>query len=75
MKDDNASKDSKKSIDELDRLYHKLRGHINALGLCVRVMQKGSAPREMAEYAHQIEETSAQIKKLVAKLGRQEKAP
>jgi hypothetical protein len=75
MKQDKSPKDSDKDIDELDRLYHKLRGHINALGLCVRVMQKGSAPREMAEYARQIEETSAQIKKLVAKLGRQGKAP
>jgi hypothetical protein len=75
MKQDKPSKDSKKDLDELDRLYHKLRGHINALGLSVRVMQSGAVPREMADYARQIEETSAQIKKLVAKLRRQGKAP
>lgn len=60
---------------ELDRLYHKLRGLVNALGLCVRVMESGPPPQEMDEYAQLIAQTSAQIEQLVQKLGINDKHP
>jgi hypothetical protein len=76
MKQNKPSKARAADLAELDRLYHTLRGQINALGLCVRAMQSGRLPqREMDEHARIIAQTSAQIKKLVDKLQRQEKKP
>lgn len=75
MKPEKPLKPRNKDLQELDRLYNKLRGHLNALGLCVRVMRRGSTPREMDEYARHIQETSAQLKQLVAKLRKEKKAP
>jgi hypothetical protein len=75
MKPNKPSKARAADLAELDRLYHTLRGQINALGLCVRAMQSGLPQREMDEHARLIAQTSAQIKKLVEKLQRQEKKP
>ena len=49
-------------------LHHELRGSLNALGLCVRVLESGPPDREAREYAKFIAEASEKIERLVAKL-------
>ena len=49
-------------------LHHELRGSLNALGLCIRVLESGSPDREAREYAKFISEASEKIERLVAKL-------
>lgn len=49
-------------------LHHELRSSLNALGLCVRVLESGPPDREAREYAKFISEASEKIERLVAKL-------
>ena len=49
-------------------LHHELRSSLNALGLCVRVLESGPPDREAREYAKFISDASERIERLVAKL-------
>ena len=49
-------------------VHHELRNSLNALGLCVRVLESNPPDREAREYAKFISEASDKIERLVAKL-------
>src|SRR5437764_437192 len=54
--------------DELARLHSQIRGALNALGLCLRVLETAPTDREVREYARHVANTTARLERLVAQL-------
>ena len=54
--------------EKLDETYHRLRGAIHSLGLCVKVLETRDNLAQLTEYAVLIEKTATEIEQLLLNL-------